>query len=274
MLAAALVDLLGDSATALGREELDVTSREQVHERVAELRPDVILHCAAWTDVDGAQSQPEATVLVNRDAIGFVLEAADAIGVRVVYFSTDYVFAGTEPRRLHAPFDDIEPSSVYARSKAEGEAYVRGSIARGAQHLIVRTSWLYGAGGSNFVDTMVRLGREREALRVVDDQWGRPTWTRDLARAAIDLLHAADPGVYHVAGGGVVTWRDFAEEIVRSTGGGAAVEGVSTEEWGAPAPRPRHSVLDLSTTEAALGRRLPHWRSSLSVYLTGGHRNG
>lgn len=267
MLAAALLERLGPSACAFGRHELDVTDRVEVRTCMTSIRPSVVFNCAAWTDVDGAEAQPAAADQVNRRGVELVVEAADEIGARVVHFSTDYVFGGDRRGQLYAPLDNRNPRSVYGQTKAAGEDAMLSAIAAGGRHLIIRTSWLYGAGGPNFVETMARLGREREVLRVVDDQWGRPTWTRDLAEAAVALASRVGAGVFHVAGRGITTWHEFAVAVVRGTGGGARVEGVSSEEWAAAAPRPVHSVLDLAQTEQALGCRFDPWAVSLERYL-------
>lgn len=268
MLARALATQL-PNARPFGRSQLDVTDPDMVLSVVRAVRPAVIHHCAAWTDVDGAESAADAAFAVNHEGTQAVVDAAALTGSRVVLYSTDYVFGGElSEHGEYAPADTVAPRSVYGRSKAAAEHVVLSAIREGrGSHLIVRTSWLYGRGGRNFVDTMAALGARNEALTVVDDQWGRPTLTDDLARAAISLAHSASPGIWHVAGQGVTTWCDFAREIVRLTHGRAVVEGVSSAEWGAAAPRPRRAVLGLGPTEAQLGHPLRHWREALRSYL-------
>jgi dTDP-4-dehydrorhamnose reductase len=162
--------------------------------------------------------------------------------------------------------DAPAPLSAYGRSKLAGEAAVR---AVGGPHLVLRTSWLYGAGGRNFVDTIRTLAATRDELRVVCDQTGRPTWSASLARTLLDLLHAGARGTLHACDSGVASWFELAEAVVRGCGCSTRLVPVTAERWGAPAPRPTRSVLDLEETEAILGRPLPHWRTSLEAYLKG-----
>ena len=233
---------------ALGRDEWDV--REPYPGGLP--RPDLVLHTAAWTDVDAAETDPGGARAVNVDGTRNVA----ALGVPLVYYSTDYVFDG----RKATPYvesDAVNPQSVYARTKLAGER----AAGRGAW--IVRSSWLFGATGHNFVRTMLRLGAERDELRVVDDQVGCPTFVDHLAEATRRVVERP-AGVWHVAADGECSWCEFARTIMAEAGLARRVEPISTAEYGAPAPRPPYSVL---RSERAGAPRLPHWRDGLRACL-------
>ena len=210
-----------------------------------------MLHAAAWTDVDGAEDSPEGAFAVNQAGTRNVV----SLGAPVVYFSTDYVFDGTK-REPYVESDEPGPLSAYGRSKLAGEREVR-------EGWIVRSSWLFGWTGHNFVRTMLRLGAELDEVSVVDDQRGSPTYAADLAaatRRVLDLPH----GVWHVAAGGDCTWADFAEATFEEAGLECRVRRITTEELGRPAPRPAYSVLRSERPDAP---RLPHWRDGLRECL-------
>jgi dTDP-4-dehydrorhamnose reductase len=253
----------GHEAVALDREALDVTDREAVRRVIESERPDAVVQCAAYTAVDAAESEYEQALLVNATATGYVAEACHRVGASFVYPSTDYVFDGTGTRP-YRPDDPTRPVNAYGRSKLQGER----AAAAAERHLVVRTSWLYGEGGPNFVETMLRLATERERLDVVDDQIGRPTWTRTLADAMVRLLEADAHGVLHVSDGGEATsWYGFAKEILESVGAGAKVHRTRSASFVRPAPRPGYSVLDLEPAERQLSYSLPKWTESLAGYL-------
>ncbi len=253
------------TVVAATRDVLDVTDGEACTWTMIAHRPDVVVHCAAYTAVDRAESEPDEATAVNRDGTRNVVDAADAVGARVVYPSTDYVFDGAArtPYRPHAP---TAPLSVYGASKLAGEEEVRRS-ADAEHHLIVRTSWLYGDGGPNFVDTVRGLAARGRELRVVADQRGRPTWSATLAETVLDLLDRGASGTLHACDAGTASWFELAEAVTRLAGTPATLVPVSAEDYGAPAPRPSYSVLDLADTEAVLGRPLPDWTRSLERYL-------
>jgi dTDP-4-dehydrorhamnose reductase len=253
--------------TGLGRGDLDVTVPGAAAEAFARERPDWVVHCAAYTAVDRAEEEPEAARRVNRDGTAQVAAAAVAAGCRMVYVSSDYVFDGraTKP---YAPSAPVGPLSTYARTKREGEVAAEEAFAAPERGLmIVRTGWLYGSNGPNFVRTVIERARAGKPLRVVDDQRGRPTWARNVAESVLDLMQQGAEGVWHVADGGDATWLEFAREALRLGGMERDVTGVSTEEWGAAASRPRYSVLDVSATERALGRPAMPWKDALRAYL-------
>lgn len=252
----------GHEMVLLRRSDLDVTDRAAVRHAVHQHGPDAVVHCAAYTAVDQAEDEPEVAFAVNEHGTRAVAEACAEVKARLVYPSTDYVFPGSSPRP-YRPDDAPDPRSVYGRSKLAGER----AAAAARRTLVVRTSWLYGAGGRNFVETMLRIGRERGRVAVVTDQRGRPTWTRTLANALAELLLADVCGNFHVSGGGPsTTWFDFAREIF--TREGMAVDVVPTDSgsFAQKASRPAYSVLDCSTTESLTGK-LPDWRESLREYL-------
>jgi dTDP-4-dehydrorhamnose reductase len=240
--------------------EVDIRDAAQVNEAVGRCAPEAIIHCAAWTDVDGAETQESAAFEVNATGAGNVARAAAACGAALVYVSTDYVFDGTSGRD-YTENDPTAPIGAYGRTKLAGEDAVRAAHPTGAR--IARTAWLYGAHGRNFVDTMRTLGTERDVVQVVDDQLGSPTWTRDLAPALAQIM-ALPPGIYHTSGGGQVTWAGFARAIFAATNSGCAVAPITTEQLGRPAPRPRRSVLAVTKEGAP---KLRDWNEALRDYL-------
>ena len=268
----------------LGREELDVTDADAVSETIAREAPDWVVHCAAYTAVDRAEEEPELAMQVNRDGAGNVAGAAADAGSGVVYISSDYVFDGAG-ERPYSLSDPVGPLSVYGRSKLAGEEAVlsggadrtgsgdvgrESSGVRSAPVLVVRTGWLYGAGGRSFVQAILDRAEAGGALRVVEDQRGRPTWARNVAGAVLELIESGATGVWHVADGGDTTWLEFAREALHVRGLSVPVEGLSTAAWGAAAPRPKYSVLDVSGTEVRLGRRMMPWREALQRFLEEG----
>ena len=261
MLGQDVVRAAGGDAIALGHGDLDVTDESAVRDALA--GADLVINCAAYTDVDGAEADPAAAHAVNARGARNVAEAA----ARVIYVSTDYVFDGSKP----GPYVESEPAaplSEYGRSKLEGE---RATLTASPHSLVVRTSWLFGAAGGNFVDTMLRLAEERDELRVVDDQTGCPTFTGHLAEALVPLargeVHLADGhsahGVLHMAGSGSCTWFEFAQAIFGSAGVEVQVQPCSTAEFPRPARRPANSVLRSERGAP----ELPSWKEGLDAFL-------
>jgi dTDP-4-dehydrorhamnose reductase len=233
------------------RSQLDVTHRQAVREAIS--KKDLVFNCAAWTDVDGAEEHEDEALRVNRDGARNVAEAA---GV-VVYVSSDYVFDGRKGEP-YVESDPVNPLSAYGRSKVEGEWATAEANTR---HLIVRSSWLYGHGGKNFVETMLGLGPE---VRVVDDQVGSPTYTSLLAGGLSLVATSEEYGVHHLAASGSCSWFEFAREIFERAGKDVRVEPCTTAEFPRPAPRPAYSVLG-----SERGHELPSWQEGLDVYLRG-----
>ena len=246
--------------------ELDITDADAVEQLFNEARPDVVINCAAWTDVDGAETNAEDAMRVNGAGARHVAKAAAKHQARIIHLSTDFVFDGSAEGAYRE--DAVPcPVSVYGKSKLQGEC----DVAEVAEdYLIVRTSRLYGAAGRN-IDTTIRdLAAERDELTVVDDQRGCPTWTRDLADALVRLLSTDAIGVVHASGSGACSWYEFAVEIVRQSGLTTPVKPISSTEMKRPAPRPANSVLDTSKLAEITGYRFPHWRDSLAAFLATG----
>ncbi len=270
LLATTLVPLwrrAGAEVIAWTRAELDVTDRRAVVLAVAETRPDALVHAAAWTDVDGAEAHPAEAWRVNVGGAEHVAEACAASGARLVMVSTDYVFDGAGRRPIE-PGTVPAPLGAYGRSKAAGEA----AVARaGARCLLLRTGWLYGPGGRNFVDAMAASARAGRAATVVDDQHGAPTSARLVAEAAWRLLGAGSGGPWHVAAAGATTWWAVARSVYRAAGADPElVRPCSSAALGRPAARPAYAVLDCALTERALGGPLPAWEPQLQSYVAGG----
>ncbi|MGA8364904.1 MAG: dTDP-4-dehydrorhamnose reductase [Solirubrobacteraceae bacterium] len=247
--------------------ELDIVDESAVNAFFEHERPEVSINCAAWTDVDGAEEKRDLAHAVNADGAGNLARAAAKLGVPLLHLSTDYVFDGTPPLddagrpRPYVESDPTGPRSVYGASKLEGERQV---LAASAQHTVVRTSWLYGVDGRNFADTMLRLAGEREAVQVVDDQIGCPTWSGHLAPAMLGLLERQVRGLVHLAGAGAVSWNGFAQEIFRQAEVACRVEAATSEQMARPAPRPAYSVLESGRSDVL---PMPPWQDGLAGYL-------
>jgi dTDP-4-dehydrorhamnose reductase len=250
----------GYEVTALARTDLDITDGAAVARTVRDAAPEAVVNCAAWTDVDGAEADEEEATRVNGTGAGNVARAAAEAGAVLVHLSSDYVFDGNG-RAPYVESDPVAPLSAYGRSKLAGEREVADA---GSRHVIVRSSWLFGLGGGNFVETMLRLGAEAGELRVVNDQIGCPTFTGHLAGALLDLAGGQALGIHHVAGAGACSWHAFAIEIFRQVGMEVRVDPTTTAQIGRPAPRPAYSVLATARDD---GVQLPEWREGLADYL-------
>ncbi|MEA2214346.1 MAG: dTDP-4-dehydrorhamnose reductase [Solirubrobacteraceae bacterium] len=255
----------GHETVALARADLDVSDGQAVSAAVAEAAPDVVVNCAAWTDVDGAEAHYDAALAVNGTGAGNVGRAAAAAGAWTVHVSTDYVFDGTHTTP-YMESDEPAPVSGYGRSKLAGELELAAAAPR--HQTIVRTSWLFGLSGSSFPKTILKLARERDELKVVDDQVGCPTFTGHLGAALVTLAAGPRPaGVLHLAASGQCSWCAFAREIVAGSGAQCRVSPCSTAEFPRPAPRPAYSVLRSERGDAPPA--LPHWREGLAEFLAG-----
>lgn len=246
--------------------DMDVADRDLVFERTREVAPDFVVHAGAWTDVDGCERDPDRAYRVNALGTRNVAEAAREAGAPILYVSTDYVFDGTKTEP-YLEFDEAAPRSAYGRSKWAGERFVR-ELA-GGRFWIVRTQWVFGLNGRNFVDTILRAAREGRPLRVVDDQFGCPTWARDLARALLVLLEGkAGFGTYHASSRGACSWFELARAALDAEGlAEVPVEPMSSDELDRPAPRPARSVLRNWMFEQTVGDPMPDWRTALAGYL-------
>ena len=246
---------------------MDLTREDQVQAVLQEYRPEAVIHCAAWTDVDGAERQEnrEQALQVNAGGTEVLARACGALGCKLAYVSTDYVFDGSG-KRPWRPEDPAGPLSVYGEGKLAGETAVCRMTDR---HFIVRTSWLFGPEGKCFPDTMLRLGAAGRTVSVVDDQIGRPTYSPDLAELLCAMIATERYGTYHASGeGAFVSWAGFAETIFRRAGLPGKVRSVSTEEYGKNlARRPKNSRLDCSSLTEKGFRRLPDWQDALGRFL-------
>jgi dTDP-4-dehydrorhamnose reductase len=258
---------------AVDRTSLDLSLPESIRQAMAEIQPDLVVNAGAYTAVDKAESEPELANAVNGIAPGILAEECEKLGASLIHFSTDYVFDGSHGS-AYLETDSTNPLGTYGKSKLAGEEAIRKA---GNRHIIIRASWVYGNGGKgNFVKTMLRLGKEREEIRVVADQIGSPTWTRDLAEAIsqiIPLLGSETFGTYQYTNSGVCSWYDFAIAIFEE----AAKLGlplkvqrvipITTSEYPTPAKRPAFSVLSTVKISALLGTHPPHWRQGLRQML-------
>ena len=258
-----LLQARGIECRGVDMQDFDLTDGEAVKAYVQSYRPTAIVHCAAYTNVDKAESQPEICAAVNGMGTVNIVRAALSVGAKVVFISTDYVFPGTgdQPWKVN---DDYGPRNVYGMSKVQGEDAVRSLMTR---YFILRTSWVFGKNGHNFVRTMLRLGKEKNEIRVVDDQVGSPTYTKDLARVICDLLPTDKYGIYHVRNEGFMSWCDFAKMIMQKAGLPCRVLPVASSEYPTPARRPLNSRLDGSRLAAAGIEPMPTVEDALDRYL-------
>lgn len=253
-------EVAGHEVVGLPRAELDVTDAAAVGRAIGSVRPDAVVNCAAWTDVDGAEAEEAAATLVNGAGAGHVADAAVDAGASVVHVSSDYVFDGTKDSP-YVESDPTAPLSAYGRGKLAGERAVLDGEGRRA---VVRSSWLFGTGGGNFVETMLALAAERGEVRVVGDQIGCPTYTGHLAPALVGLAAGGATGMFHVAGAGAASWHGFAREIFAAAGVPCRLEEATAADFPRPATRPAFSVL---ATERSDAPRLAPWQEGLAAYL-------
>lgn len=242
---------------AYNRQQLDITDPDAVGAKISRgVR--FVVNCAAYTNVDASEEHEAEAMKINRDGVKILAERCAAIDATLVHVSTDYVFAGdaTEPYPVDAP---VAPIGAYGRTKAAGEQAIRDV---GCRHRTIRTSWLYAPWGNNFVRTMLRLTAEKDTLKVVHDQRGRPTSAPHLADVSFQLIHAGKDGTYHVTDGGECTWCEFTREIARQAGHTCDIQPCTTTEFPRPAKRPAYSVMDLAKTEAIVGP-MPDWKDNL-----------
>lgn len=256
----------GVELNAIDVDDVDLTDEAMLTARLAVEAPEVIINAAAYTAVDKAESEEELARAINADAVGIMVEAMEQAGGKLVHVSTDFVFDGSSDR-AYQPGDKRAPMSVYGRTKAEGEDYLR------EQDLLVRTAWVYAAGGANFVRTMIRLMNERDELRVVSDQLGAPTWAAGLARTIWGLLQTGASGTFHHSDAGRASWYDFAVAIAEEAYALGMIKAIptikpiTTAEYPTPASRPAFSLLDSSKTRELLGDAPVPWRENLRTML-------
>ena len=265
MLGRALVPCLEErnhTVRGMPREELDVTNYDQVFETITRGKPDIVVHCAAYTKVDQAESEAELAYLINGYGTENLAVTCNRFEIPLLYVSTDYVFDG-EHTRPYQPCDQTRPLSIYGKSKLSGEQAVRNHLSR---FYIVRTSWLYGPYGKNFVETILKLAEDGKPLRVVADQFGSPTSTLSLSEVIADLIATERWGIYHATDAGVTSWYEFAREIVKDKVGVEVVP-IETKDFPRPATRPKFSALDKTTLIHTIGRELVPWQDALHNYL-------
>lgn len=262
MLGRELLGMLGGKAAGLTRDEMDITSIDSVRKALTSLRPAVVVNTMAYTNVDGCESNRQQAFRVNGEGVKNLAAATAEIGARLVHISSDYVFDG----KKGTPYledDPVNPLSAYGESKLAGEENAR----LNPDHLIIRTQWLYGRHGKNFVETMLSLAKEKDELGVVDDQVGSPTWTFDLSFAIKALIENGCVGTYHAVNSGSCSWFDFAGAIFAERGVTIRLKPITSAELDRPARRPLFSVLDCGKLLRDTGMRMEDWRSALQKYL-------
>lgn len=263
MLGRDLLPLLGEGARGVDVSDIDITSMESVQRLLNTLKPSVVINCAAYTDVDGCEAYSDLAMKVNGEGVANLANVTNSIGAKLVQISTDYVFDGGMGRP-YLEDDKPAPLSVYGESKLIGEH----NATLNPNHIIIRTQWLYGIHGKNFVETMLRLASEKDELAVVDDQIGSPTWTFDLSRAIIALLKNGCCGIYHAANADFCSWNQFACAIFDKAGLKVKVKSMTTEQLNRPAVRPLYSTLDCSKLTKDTAFIPQHWRDALKAYLS------
>lgn len=255
--------LKGAGVLAPSRAELDICDEAAVKAFIAVNRPDAVIHCAAMSDVEGCEDVPELCGKVNGTAMSYIAGACEEIGAKLVFLSSDYVFSGDKETPYFT--DDLcAPLSVYGKSKRLGEI---NALTFCKRTFVIRTSWLYGVHGKNFVKTIARRAASADEIRVVDDQSGSPTNAEDLAHHVLKLTATELYGTYHCTGKGVCSWYDFAREIVRLTGAGCRVIPCSSGEYPQKAQRPHYSALDNSLLDKAVGNEMRNWKDALKDYM-------
>lgn len=243
-------------------KEMDITDAHQVNEVITETKPDAIIHCAAWTAVDKAEDEVEQCRKVNRDGTKHIVDVCEKLELPLMYFSTDYVFDGQGEEPWHE-YDERHPLNVYGKTKYEGELEVE----RLKKHFIIRISWVFGINGSNFIKTMLRLGKERKEVSVVNDQIGSPTYTYDLARLCVDMIQTKEYGTYHATNEGICSWYELACEIFKQAKMDVIVHPVDSTQFPTRAIRPKNSRMNKTELDKHGFTRLPSWQDALERYL-------
>lgn len=252
----------GVEAVGVDIDEMDITDAKQVHEVITKGGYDAVVHCAAWTAVDKAEDMEEACRKVNKEGTENIAQVCEVLDIPIMYFSTDYVFngQGSEPWK---EYDKRAPLNVYGQTKYEGEL----AVEKLAKHFIIRIAWVFGKNGNNFIKTMLRLGKERGAVSVVNDQIGSPTYTYDLAKLVLDMIQSDKYGTYHATNEGICSWYEFACEIFKQAGMNVQVTPVSSDEFPTKAKRPCNSRMNKTELDRNGFDRLPTWQDALHRYL-------
>lgn len=254
---------LGIEHIGLGSKECDLTDPVQIQSVFKDYAPDAVIHCAAYTQVDKAETEEALCRKINVDGTRAISKVCRELDAKMIYISTDYVFdgKGDEPFETDAT---IDPQNVYGRSKADGELAVSTELDK---YFMVRISWVFGENGNNFVKTMLRLGKAKESLNVVNDQIGSPTYTPDLAKLLVEIIQTEQYGVYHATNEGYCSWADFAERIMQKANLNCKIQGIPTTDYPTPAVRPLNSRLSKGSLDDAGFKRLPTWEDALHRYL-------
>lgn len=253
----------GIEAVGVDVQEMDITDAEAVERVITAAKADAVIHCAAYTAVDAAEDNEAVCRKVNADGTGNIAKVCRELGIKMMYISTDYVFNG-EGERAWEPDDWREPLNVYGQTKCDGEKAVQKWL---DEFFIVRIAWVFGVNGNNFIKTMLRLGKERGAVSVVNDQFGSPTYTKDLAVLLVEMIQTDKYGFYHATNEGICSWYEFAAEIFKQAGLDVEVTPVSSAAFAARAKRPHNSRMNKDKLEANGFRRLPAWQDALGRYL-------
>lgn len=256
----------GHDAVGVDVADMDVTDAESVNRVMQKVKPDAVIHCAAWTAVDAAEDNEDKVRLVNAVGTENIVKECKALDCKLIYISTDYVFDGKGEKAWLPDCKDYSPLNVYGKTKLEGELAVSENLQK---YFIVRIAWVFGVNGKNFIKTMLSVGKTHNTVRVVNDQIGTPTYTYDLARLLVDMVESEKYGYYHATNeGGYISWYDFTKEIFRQAGYSTEVVPVTTEEYGlSKAARPFNSRLDKSKLVENGFKPLPEWQDALSRYL-------
>ena len=254
----------GMEAVGVDIDEMDITDAASVNKVIKEANPDAVIHCAAYTAVDAAEENEELCRKVNADGPQNIANVCKELDIKMIQISTDYVFNG-QGENFWEPDDEAAPTSVYGQTKYEGELAVRNTLEK---YFIVRIAWVFGINGKNFVKTMLNLSKNYDTIRVVNDQFGSPTYTYDLARLLVDMVLTEKYGVYHATNEGTCSWYDFACAIFKEAGIEMNVVPVSTEEYGAKANRPANSRMSKEKLTENGFEKLPEWQDALSRYIT------
>lgn len=243
-------------------DEMDITNASQVHDVICNVHVDAVIHCAAWTAVDKAEDEVDMCRKVNRDGTKNIANICQQLDIPMMYFSTDYVFDGLGEQPWNE-YDERKPLNVYGQTKYEGELIVE----QLKKHFIIRISWVFGINGHNFIETMLRLGKERGEVSVVDDQIGSPTYTYDLAKLCVDMIQTQEYGTYHATNEGICSWYEFACEIFKQAQMNVKVNPVDSAAFPVKATRPKNSRMNKSELDKHGFDRLPTWQDALKRYL-------
>lgn len=254
----------GHQAIGVDREEMDLMDNEAIRSFIMELKPEAIIHCAAYTAVDKAEEEVDVCYQINAEAVKVIAECAKELDVKLIYISTDYVFDGTKEGE-YVETDLPNPINVYGASKLKGEQYVQTLLEK---FYIVRISWVFGINGNNFIKTMRRLGLERDELNIIHDQVGSPTYTADLAPLLVDMMETDKYGIYHATNEGFCSWYEFANEIFRQSESQITTNPITTNQYPTAAKRPLNSKMSKAKLVESGFSLLPTWSEALASYLT------